>query len=558
MERAIKIAYDHMQGKRINFTETEINRNAGYELRRGYSQELSRFSCVECGQYLIPLPSKNKNIYFRHFPNSEDCILKQTNLKEEIIDGYRDTAFYGESPRHYELKNKIGELLFLQDGVEPDSIDIDQNYVLGEMGKRRRPDVYCIYNNKKVAFEIQLSSLSLHYILHRKEFYRDNGIYLIWIVDLMNSPKILKNFQLDIKYIWDHHNLFRLDESSKSNLFLDCNYKQSFIVDNNEVHQKWMHKKITLSDLLFDEKDFSCYYLNYFEDYSKKVGQLSAIKLQIAEEKYKQQVDKHKKEIDSQVETLVRQIKKYREQDYGFYSIFAKVNNFNNEQIEALNNKIKLDNFSKEGIPYFLKFIRDYIPKESESNMTIVEFLITCINIRFDINLKDKYGNGIIQYLYKNPYIASDLYKYKPHLFERKYKLTQMDEEFLGTLPKIHDITEYLELRYYEACSTLEERKSVRKMLGFLYFTESCKRGIIINSKVPSWVTYLCNVMSGYKAYWKYIIIVLQKTEIGEIIKKVDKKGTIRKKIKEYDLKQVSCSTETYSALVKIYPEFFI
>lgn len=151
MERAIKIAYDHMQGKRINFTETERNRNAGYELRRGYSQELSRFSCVECGQYLIPLPSKNKNIYFRHFPNSEDCILKQTNLKEEIIDGYRDTAFYGESPRHYELKNKIGELLFLQDGVERDSIDIDQNYVLGEMGKRRRPDVYCIYNNKIVS-----------------------------------------------------------------------------------------------------------------------------------------------------------------------------------------------------------------------------------------------------------------------------------------------------------------------------------------------------------------------------------------------------------------------
>lgn len=559
MDRAIKMVYDHLEGRRIDLGKAFISQSAGFELRKSYSMDFSRYTCMVCGQALIPLPSKNKNIYFRHYPNSDDCVLKIIDLKEEVIDGYRQTAFYGESPRHKELKNKIGALLRFQEGVELDTIIIDENYIKGEKGekgKRRMPDVYCIYNNKKIAFEIQLSNLSFHYILHRQEFYKKNGIYLIWIIDLKSSPRILRSFHLDIKYIWSHQNLFRLNESDMSNLFLDCHYKEPFIVDNKDVHQKWMDKKICLSDLIFNEEDYSCYYLNYEEEQLKKITELSTIKWKMVEEKILLETESRKREVDKKVDAILKKIKKYREDDYGFNSIFKEVNNFDLDLIIAFNNKINLNNLNKEGVPYFLKYISDYKPQKADSWMTIVEFLINCLSIKFDINLKDRQGKGIIQYLYGNQFLRSDLYKSKIYLFERNYQLTQNDEKYISSL---YGITEFLELSYYAACDTLEERKSVSKILGFLYFVESCKRVERINSNVNSWVTYLNNIMAGYKDLWKYIIIVLKKTEIGKIVKEKDKKkGTILKKIKEYDLKESSCSIETYSALVKIYPEIFL
>ncbi|WP_333624555.1 DUF6035 family protein [Sphingobacterium siyangense] len=555
MDRAIKMVYDHLEGRRIDLGKAFISQRTGFELRKSYSMDFSRYSCLECGQALIPVPSKNKKLYFRHFPNSEDCELKRLDLKEEIIEGYRETAFYGESPRHQELKNKIGALLRFQEGVELNSIIVDKSYIKVEKGKRRMPDIYCIFNNKRIAFEIQLSNLSFHYILHRQEFYKNNGIYLIWIIDYKASPRILRSFHLDIKYIWRHQNLYRLNESEISNLFLDCHYKQPFIVENNEVHQKWMIKKVSLSDLIFNEEDYSCYYFHYEDEQIKKINELSTIKWKIIEQEKRLEAEKHKKEVNTKADAILMQVKKHRKEDYGFYSIFKEVNNFESDLIAAFNDKFKLNNLSKEGIPYFLKYIRDYKPKKVNSWMTIVEFLVNCLNIKFDVNLKDKEGNGIIQYLYGNKFLASDLYKSKIYLFERNYLITKNDVEYISSL---YGLTEYLELSYYAACDTLAERKSVSKMLRFLYFVESCIRVERINSDVKSWVTYLNNIMAGYKDLWKYIIIVLKKTQIGEIVKEKDKKGTILRKIKEYNLKEISCSIETYSALVKIYPEIFL
>ena len=62
------------------------------------------------------------------------------------------------------------------------TVIIDNKFIIKENGKRK-PDVYCKFQDKELVFEIQLSDLSLNYILNRYEFYRRNGIYLIWILD---------------------------------------------------------------------------------------------------------------------------------------------------------------------------------------------------------------------------------------------------------------------------------------------------------------------------------------------------------------------------------------
>ena len=64
-------------------------------------------------------------------------------------------------------------------------------------------------------------------------------------------------------------------------------------------------------------------------------------------------------------------------------------------------------------------------------------------------------------------------------------------------------------------------------------------------------------VMNGYRGYWTYTKIVLSKTNLGKELKLQDKKGTIKKKIIEFDLEQTPQNDDIINPLMKLYPEIF-
>lgn len=105
---------------------------------------------------------------------------------------------------------------------------------------------------------------------------------------------------------------------------------------------------------------------------------------------------------------------------------------------------------------------------------------------------------------------------------------------------------------------TSEEREIVRKMLRFLWFVESAQRMEIIGANFKSWVQYTALILSNYKEYLSFIKDVLNNTGLGKELNRVDKKGTVRKKIKEYRESFERSDNEIYNVLAKIYPEIFI
>jgi|GEM_PF-1901714 len=65
------------------------------------------------------------------------------------------------------------------------------------------------------------------------------------------------------------------------------------------------------------------------------------------------------------------------------------------------------------------------------------------------------------------------------------------------------------------------------------------------------------SISSQYKNYWAYTKIVLSKTGLGRELKLLDKKGTIKRKIVEFDLEQTPQSGDILNPLMKLYPEIF-
>src|ERR1035438_8782610 len=177
-ERQIKYAFDRVSNKTLdgdivfkNAIETNI-------IRKKYNEGEFDLICKQCEQSLGVSKSSYERGYFKHFPNQDYCIYKDENFTPKELDKINIIFGLKESERHKVLKNLIGERLRSVEGVNVDSIAIDNRFITKD-DQKRRPDVYFKYKDKELVFEIQLSDLPLKYILSRYNFYKQNGIYLI-------------------------------------------------------------------------------------------------------------------------------------------------------------------------------------------------------------------------------------------------------------------------------------------------------------------------------------------------------------------------------------------
>lgn len=557
-ERSIDYVYDNEEKRIIDLNETITSQKDGFEIRNQYNSNTFRFTCVECGQNLVCANSSKDKVYFRHLPQATYCVLCDSELlnpDNNLLEAYKISAICKESPRHKELKHKIGQLLMEEPGVDINSIDIDSKFIFGSGGKRR-PDVYCEYKGYKLAFEIQLSSLPLHYIKHRYDFYKNNGIYLIWIIDLKNMPTELYNFQRDIKYVWSHQNLLSVDDNEDDKLVLECYFKEPFIYKDEVIHNRWNNVRISLDNLIFNIQEYYCFYYHFNFELGRKENELSYIKrnLELREEEEIKSLKKG--EAKEKIISLLNRMKAYRSRGWNFYSLKKEVDNFSYLEIDALKSAVDL-NKKIEGIPLFLFYIKQYQfgKEEKESSMNIVEFLLTTKNFDFDINLKDNLGKGVMDYLYGNEYLLKRLYKVEKSIFYRGYQPTEQDKDLLILKGGKFWDSKYYEWMYYSNFSKLEELDKVRNILDFLLFIESAKKMKIIGKNLKSWVQYLTPIVDQNKHLHSYFVYVLNKTELGAELERTDKNGTIAKRLE--NLVDEETDTTYYNILVKVHPDIF-
>lgn len=289
MERSIKIAINIKTGEIVNadlIFQTQIE---GQEIRKIDKQTLGDdFCCYECGQFL-ETSSKNKNVFFKHKKGHSPCVFtdedinpKEVNdfifmnkLKEESQENYNGTRSH-EGERHYNLKEQIATKL----KKTVCATDVQKEKTIRNDLSIKRADVYCKFDKKEIVFEIQISKLSARYLLDRHNFYKSNGIYLIWILDV--NVKYQDQFSIDIKYLNEYENFFKLDEKIQT-FKLICHYKEAILNQHNEIRTPWKSESIELMQLNFNKVSLQPYYYDLKNETQKK----EKIRLQRNEESKK-------------------------------------------------------------------------------------------------------------------------------------------------------------------------------------------------------------------------------------------------------------------------------
>ncbi len=503
---------------------------------------------MECRQQLNISGSKKDNLHFKHYPKADPCILKDSKFSNEELKVLSKIYRSKESARHKSLKRAIGEKLTRLSNV--DNIFIDDRFIKDDREKRK-PDVYCEYGTIKIVFEIQLSDLSLKYIIDRHEFYQRNDISLIWILDDFNING-QKQMERDIKYLTEYQNFFALDESSES-FRLSCTYKYVHLIEPNQVRTKWITKSIALSQLKFDTETKQA----YFYDYGVKFNQMELLKdRRIEKLKIKKiEADRIAKEQKSQnkVECLIDEIKSEWKAKFPNLKKAELIIQDLDEYEQGLFKKSDLFNSNDNESRIHL-----YFKKAKSKHYNFLAFILNSQCIEYALNELSVDGKTLIQTLFENKYlehkenwimkIAIAGYKFQLMDFELFDKL-YLKKPNIEALILLCKLSESIVNPHFKA-TLFEHQKLICTM-------ESAKQNQIVGFgwNQSQWIAFANNAIDSYSEYWNHIESAFKAYNIWDNLHKKDSKGTFKRKLENhYD------STPTYNKkydylLSFLYPE---
>jgi len=394
-----------------------------FQLRTRIEEQIQRkkhvYVCIYCKQPVaIRGRAVSKRFYFTHLYKSRDCIIKSTSgLTEEQV---RRVKYNGqkESDLHLKLKNFIGEHLRFDSSIK--AVKIDQVYKEKEISREwRKPDVLAFYENRKIAFELQLSTTFLSVIVERTIFYKDRGIYLIWVFPKFSLANDFQRFTEKDIYYNNNFNVYALDEEAieqsknEKKLYFKCYFKEFTTLNNS----KWVSRLITVDQLTF-KNDFTAFYHDFNTDLAKIEQDLRTQRELEAE---KRRIEWVKNKVSSAVSYLRDYFKEDKEVLYDLLtSPLDKIQT--TEEIQLLN--IELQFSSKES--FLVDLFRNY------AKPNFLKYICDNDNIHFSVQNLVIDGLTIFQFILKHGGT-----NYRPllaNIFRKGYKLTEQDERYLHDL----------------------------------------------------------------------------------------------------------------------------
>jgi len=226
---------------------------------------------------------KMQSLHFRHMRHSAECIFdsKKELSKEEVLC----IKFNGakESFKHEFLKNKIYKIL--ENSINPPlKVEIEKVYRDIMISKEwRKPDVLAHFSDKRIAFELQISTTFIDVIINRDEFYKSHSTYLLWIFDEFYTEFEKQTFSQTDILIANNYNVFVFDnevqvlsESAKK-MYLKCYYIDYSIENNQLSNPEWKIEIITLDDLQYKE-DYRIYYSDSKGKREQLLNQFKSVK----------------------------------------------------------------------------------------------------------------------------------------------------------------------------------------------------------------------------------------------------------------------------------------
>lgn len=543
-ERLISISRDQVTGNLLDANVIfEINRTVDSDIRRLINEKKIIPICVECEQGLALSKSVYDRHFFKHLPKHSYCLLSDNSLTPQQQNEYIEIIKITESDRHKHLKNRIGNLISTLEGVDKSSIAIDNKFIVRNEEKRK-PDVYCKFLDYEIVFEIQLSKLPLWYIIRRHKFYKENNIYLIWILDNFDV-KNQGSFEKDIKYLNRYHNFFKLDED-KEPFRLICEYKEVYI-DDLKVKTNWKKKSVELSQLSFDQIEVQAFYYNFPINEARKETELIGLLKKKEDDEWNAQqlINEQKRKI--KIEKIIQQIKDEKSKKFSSYRLLdEKIEELSYLEVQEFNKNLNLLNKKKSPLI-------NWIRRTDEYNYSFLFFILQNKNIEIDINQSDSEEETPFLELYKNLKMPSQHYICKL-FFEKGYLLQKKDLEYINLHLANNDFESY------KIWDRLKSRKLVQKAYekdGFLFILESAKQNEIIGSKLANWITFGNNAIQFYSQYWEYIELAFKKYEIWDLILEQDKRKTFYSKLEKLYENFPKQEYDVDALVNDLYPEVF-
>lgn len=168
-----------------------------------------------------------------------------------------------ESELHNNLKWFIANTL--ENDPEFHNVRVEKSSVRGDRNATR-PDVFAMYGNRKIAFELQLSTTQVPYIEKRESYNTKHDIFTIWIFhDFVKFRELATSEDI---YVTNFFNAFELDgdaiaATKNSGAF---HLKAWWRIPESDVprdQQKWHAELINVHDLKWHDRSKKAYVFDY-------------------------------------------------------------------------------------------------------------------------------------------------------------------------------------------------------------------------------------------------------------------------------------------------------
>lgn len=529
MEYSIRHVFDADTGEALDATTLFKTIESGQEFRRQFHVSDQNLLCRECHQKATVSSNKYGRVYFKHFPNTSYCILKDDNLTAQEREQVEDFLARKESKRHKVLKQVISSYLSNQVDVNPLSITVDDHY-LKDHKEKRRPDISFQFRDMQVVFEIQLSALPAKYILKRHEFYKRNQIYLVWILDDFDVSGQSQT-EKDIKYLNQHQNFFYFNDVGRTHSLV-VQFKTGHVNIDDKVYTRWEHEHVTLSDLKFDSAEHQV----YFKSLRDEMHRVETIKLERSLEPL---VNQFREFFISDNEKFIPALERdLDELDYHLFHVF-------NEKIGGVKSSdLFFKALSGNGKPNFVVFLFKYGRFQN------------------NLNCKNKDGLNLLEYILRanfnfNPRVI--------HLmFSNGYVISDSDRTYLQQSVRSEETLFVREARILKlyAYNILKDKTLIElydRIDGTMLTILSAKFRRVIGMGFANFLGMANNAIQNYKTTWPFIEQSFKHFGIWDDILELDKKGTFKKKLSEYynSDKNDSHLDQSYLVLIRLFPGVF-
>lgn len=232
---------------------------------RRHGGDAVRYQCALCKHplFLSRRIEGLQNRWFVHDGKSEHCPWYEgTRLTPDQVKAlvYRGQQ---EGRPHREMKQFIATWL----ATDPLVSEVSQEQTtFSEVlkGEWRRPDVKCLYRGLPLVFEVQLSYTFLSDVIARDDFYRREGIFIIWVFARFDRNRAAVTDEA----FFNRRNLFVLDadarEQSGERAVLTFNgYRQRPQVIADQVHDVWEAAFVSLAEVQFPLDTRWPYFFDY-------------------------------------------------------------------------------------------------------------------------------------------------------------------------------------------------------------------------------------------------------------------------------------------------------